>query len=217
MVPDETSYVKRHVEALLGLAQITPADEVLELGCGMGRHTLPLARRGLRVTGLDLSPGLLEKLRAYNDGQFEIPLYAGDILQPPEALLGRFDAVIGFFTLHHLYDLDASFAGMTRLLKPEGRIVFLEPNAFNPLYYLQILLTPGMTWEGDGGMVRMRPGYVKRSMRNAGLTDLTIQRLGFFPPLLANRPWGQRLERFLERNPLWRPLLPFQLFKGVWR
>lgn len=46
--------------ALTGLAEGT----VLDLGCGPGRHAIPLARRGFAVTAVDLSAGLLKRARA---------------------------------------------------------------------------------------------------------------------------------------------------------
>jgi SAM-dependent methyltransferase len=44
----------------LGLA---PGSAVLDIGCGTGRHSIELARRGYRVTGVDLSPGMLAEAR----------------------------------------------------------------------------------------------------------------------------------------------------------
>ena len=52
-------------------------------------------------------------------------------------------------------------------------------------------------------------------MQRAGLASPMLERFGFFPPLLAERPGGQRVERWLERVPFWRPLLPFQIFSAV--
>jgi hypothetical protein len=51
-------------------------------------------------------------------------------------------------------------------------------------------------------------------MRGAGFHRLKIETFGFFPPFAANTTWGARLESALERVPLWRPLLPFQLIGG---
>ena len=124
----------------------------------MGRYTLPLVRRGFHVEGLDLSPKLLDQLRSYATDQFHITLHCADILEPPEQLIGGFDAVIGFFTLHHLQDIPGCSAAQVPLLNPGGVMVYLEPNAFNPLYYLQIALMPNITWEGDKGTMQMRPG-----------------------------------------------------------
>lgn len=215
MVPTDTPYIRRHVEEVLRCAQITAADRVIEVGCGMGRYTIPMRSRGINVEGLDLSPVLLERLREFAGNDQSLRLHAADVYRPPSDLLGQFDAVIGFFTLHHLHDLDRCFASMRTLLKPGGRIVFLEPNAFNPLYYLQVALSPSMTWEGDKGIVDMRRGKIFHAMRSGGFGALEVRRFGFFPPFLANRPRGAAVEGVIERFPPFRPFLPFQLFRGV--
>ena len=215
MVPTGSPYLRRHVDALAGFARLEPGRRVLEVGCGMGRYTLLLAERGIAVEGLDLSAVLLERLRAFDGGRFDVPLHTADVVDPPTELLGGFDAVVGFFALHHLHDLGASFEAMTRLLSPGGTIAFLEPNPYNPLYYVQLAVTPGMTWEGDRGMVRMRRDVIFGAMKAAGLQELALRRFGFFPPFLANRPAGRRVEATLERvRPLER-VLPFQLFRGT--
>lgn len=214
MVPVDSPYVRRHVEELLRFALLPPGARVLEVGCGMGRYTFLLAQRGVRVEGLDLSPVLLERLQAYNEGHFDIPLHCGDVLDPLPELYAKFDAVVGFFTLHHLHDLSLSFNAMSRLLKPGGRVAFLEPNPYNPLYYVQILITPGMTWEGDRGILRMRPRVIFPAMQSAGLVRPTMARFGFFPPILKNLSWSSTLESPLERLWTFRRVLPFQLFRA---
>src|SRR5215207_11456712 len=45
------------------LAQET-GGPVLEIACGTGRATIPIARRGFAVTGLDVVPGMLERARS---------------------------------------------------------------------------------------------------------------------------------------------------------
>jgi SAM-dependent methyltransferase len=214
MKPVSSPYVTRQVEELVRFAGLSSRERVLDVGCGMGRYTLPLAERGLRVEGLDLSRALLDRLEAFNGGRYDIPLHCADVLEPPSDLAERFDAVVGFFTLHHLHDLAPSFGAMARLVKPRGRVVFLEPNPLNVLYYIQLMLSPGMSWAGDKGILRMRPGTVFAAMQAGGLGSCAMTRFGFFPPFVANRRWGTPLERLVERFPPWRPFLPFQLFRG---
>lgn len=214
MRPSGSPYINRHVVEMVRAAGLRPEDRVLEVGCGMGRYTLPLAERGLLLEGLDLSPVLLDRLREFDGGRHRIPLFVSDVADPDPALRGRYDAVIGFFALHHMHDLTRCFEGMASLLRPGGRIVFLEPNAFNPLYYVQIALTPGITWQGDGGVTRMRPSVVLGAMARVGLANLSVERFGFFPPFLVNRRWGRHLEAIFEGVSLLRPVLPFQLFRG---
>ncbi len=214
ITPTDSPHLKRQLHETLRFAGVTPRDRVLEIGCGMGRCTLLMAQRGLRVEGLDLSPALLDRLRAYDGGRFQIPLHCADVRHPPPELDGAFDVVIGILVLHHLASLEECFAAMSRLLKPGGRMVFLEANAYNPLFYLQIALAAGMTWQGDRGIARMRPPCIFHAMKAAGLGRLEMTRFGFLPASIADRKWGAGLDAALERVALWRAFLPFQLFRA---
>ena len=59
-----TGHTKAEVDFLLGLFALPTGASVLDIGCGTGRHALELARRGYRVTGIDLSEGMLNVARA---------------------------------------------------------------------------------------------------------------------------------------------------------
>jgi SAM-dependent methyltransferase len=214
MVPAASPYLERHIDEALACAGAAPGERVLEVGCGMGRYTIPLAARGVRVEGLDLSPVLIDRLREYGGDALKIPLHVGDVMRPPRELEDAFDVVLGFFMLHHVHDLRASFAGLAGLVKPGGRLVFVEPNPFNPLYYVQVALTPGMKWRAERGLTRMRRDVIFDACHRAGLDACELSRFGFFPPTVANLPAGRAVERVLERVPIWRAALPFQLFKA---
>ena len=214
MRPADSHYVGRQVDRLVAFAGLVPGERVLDVGCGMGRYTFALADRGLVVEGIDLSESLLERFREFDGGRYGISLHCGDILNPPDELRGSFDAIVGFFTLHHLHDLTGCLRAMRALAKPGGRIVFLEPNPLNPLYYIQMLVVPGMSWSGDKGLLNMRRKTVFGAVRAAGLVEPVLERFGFLPPFAVNRPWGPRVESRLEGVALWRSLLPFQLFRA---
>lgn len=214
MIPRTSQYLLRHIEKFIAATGLSRDQNILEIGCGMGRYTLPLLAQGYQVTGLDLTPQLLDALRQRLPEGVEAPLLCVDIHNPPVKLLGQFDAVIGFFMLHHIFDLEHAFAAIARLARPGGFTAFIEPNAYNPLYYMQILLSPGMTWEGDKGVAQMRRGKVLRAMQQAGFVDTRLERFGFFPPFITNTIPGLQLEGWFEKMPLWYPLLPFQIFFG---
>ena len=216
LLPSNSPYLNRQVDEALRAAGPASGGRVLEVGCGMGRYTLLLARRGICVEGLDLSGVLLDRLKEFDHERHQIPLHAADISDLPETLARGFDLVLGFFTLHHVHDLRRCFEGVAKALRPGGRVVFLEPNALNPLFYVQILITPGMTWAGDRGILSMRRRKVFRAMSEAGFQGLSLDRFGFVPPMVSNRAWGRRLEAALESFRPWRALLPFQVFAGVW-
>ena len=108
---------------------------VLELGCGTGRVTLPIARSGVDVVGLDNSEGMLEQARGkaclLEDGHGDIDLRAGDMR---EFSLGQtFPLVIipfrGFLALLSVEDQVRCLAGIREHLEPGGRLIF---NVFTP-------------------------------------------------------------------------------------
>jgi SAM-dependent methyltransferase len=59
------------------LAELAGDGAALELGIGTGRIALPLARRGVRVHGIDLSEAMVARLKAKPGGE-EIPVAIGD-------------------------------------------------------------------------------------------------------------------------------------------
>ena len=58
-----TQNTEREVDFLLEVFQLPPGSTILDMGCGTGRHAIELARRGYRVTGVDLSAGMLQRAR----------------------------------------------------------------------------------------------------------------------------------------------------------
>lgn len=104
----------------------------LEFCCGSGRLTIPLAKAGIAITGLDFTPSMLKAARAKARGQgLDIPLVRGDMRK---AFLGRrFKLVfIPFNSLQNTYsipDLERVLSNVRRHLAPGGRFVF---DVFNP-------------------------------------------------------------------------------------
>lgn len=203
-----TPYVGRHVAAMIERLELRPGEPVLDVGCGLGKYTVALRRAGLDVSGLELTPALVADLSAREP---ELDVHVGDVGAPPRELLGRFEAITGFFFLHHVADLTAVFAGVRSLLAPGGRAGFLEPNAWFPGYYAQVTLTPGMTWRAEHGILKMREGPIGRASRAAGFTRQHQASFGALPPALANRPWGARVEGAMEQLPGWDKVGAFRL------
>jgi len=94
---------------------------VLELGVGTGRLALPLAQRGLAVTGLDASAAMLERLRA-KDGAGAVETVLGDMAELP--VTGRYSVVFAAFnTFFNLTSDTAQLSCLTRVaavLEPDG-------------------------------------------------------------------------------------------------
>src|SRR3712207_6117136 len=109
------------VESLAGLAG---GGAALELGIGTGRIALPLAQRGIRVHGIDLSEAMIARLRA-KPGGAEIPVAIGDFATT--SVEGTFSlAYLVFNTIMNLTTQDeqvACFRNAARHLEPGGTFV----------------------------------------------------------------------------------------------
>lgn len=99
------------------------AQRVCEIGCGTGRHTIRLAKAGNRVTGIDLSPGMLSVAREKLAG-FDVELIEGDVLTAPPP--GAYDAVVTALVLEHIEDPAAFFVRVAELLVPGGGFYISE-------------------------------------------------------------------------------------------
>jgi len=100
---------KAFVKKLTSQIPLPDQAEVLDLGCGWGRHTCSLADLGYRVTGLDLSPRLIERAQklanerpagAWGTLNFEV----GDMRA--HGLSQRFDLVVNLFTSMGYFEND---------------------------------------------------------------------------------------------------------------
>jgi 23S rRNA (uracil1939-C5)-methyltransferase len=79
------SMVARAIELL----ELGPADRVLDLYCGLGNFTLPMARLAAEVTGIEGETGLIERARANarSNGIANAEFHVGDLSQPPDRTL----------------------------------------------------------------------------------------------------------------------------------
>ncbi|MFQ6015482.1 MAG: class I SAM-dependent methyltransferase [Anaerolineae bacterium] len=99
-------------------------DAVLDLGCGTGLLTLPLAERARRTIGLDLSPAMLGKLAAKAARRgLTVELREGSVLELPFAD-GEFTVITTAFMLLYLTpeEKQRAMAEIHRVLVPSGRL-----------------------------------------------------------------------------------------------
>ena len=103
-------------------------QHVLDVATGTGDLALEVLRQQpqVRVTGLDLVPGMLliaqEKAR---HAGMDLPLTAGDALRLPFPDTS-FDGIVTGFALRNVADIPAAFAEMARVMRPGGRVACLE-------------------------------------------------------------------------------------------
>ena len=102
-----------------------PSGRALDVGCGPGRLAVILAREapGLTVTGLDISPGMIEVARRRAEAAGlagRVHFDVGDVAAMPYPD-ERFDLVVSTFSLHHWKDPQRGLAEIRRVLKPGGQ------------------------------------------------------------------------------------------------
>ncbi|MGX9890734.1 class I SAM-dependent methyltransferase [Streptomyces sp. NPDC002276] len=100
------------------------AADVLDLGCGTGTLSLLAAEQGHRVTGVDLSPAMVDLARAKLAGR-DAAFLLGDAATPPVGEQ-RYDVVLVRHVLWTLPDPARVLRHWHGLLRPEGRLVLIE-------------------------------------------------------------------------------------------
>ncbi|MET3181819.1 UNVERIFIED_ORG: SAM-dependent methyltransferase [Variovorax guangxiensis] len=110
---------------LVRFAQVEQGESVLDVGTGTGVVAVTAARRGARVTGLDLTPELIEAAgeNATIAGLEDIAWTEGDAENLPYAD-ASFDVVLSQFGHMFAPRPEVAIAEMRRVLKPGGRIAF---------------------------------------------------------------------------------------------
>ncbi|GLY08435.1 class I SAM-dependent methyltransferase [Actinoplanes sp. NBRC 101535] len=104
--------------------------DVLDVGTGSGQVAMTLAGIGHRVTGIDLSEGMLERARAHAATAANAPGFRlGDAVAPdfPDA---SFDAVVNRYVMWTLRDPETALANWIRLLRPGGTVAVIDSTWF---------------------------------------------------------------------------------------
>lgn len=120
---------ERDVDFLTEQLALNPADRLLEIGCGWGRHSLILRERGIRrLTSVDIAPAMLAvaRERAIESGHaadFRLCDFRALGDEPPfDAILSPYDrSCLGYPTEE---EDRASLAFLQRLLRPGGQLFF---------------------------------------------------------------------------------------------
>ena len=112
------------------LEHLRPEDEVLDVGCSNGAHTVKAARRVRGVIGIDHDVGqlatALESVRQV--GSQNVHLFAWDLARPFPFSDSRFDAVLFLDVIEHLNSRREVLREIRRVLKPDGRLLVSAPN-----------------------------------------------------------------------------------------
>ena len=129
----------RKLETALELGAFPAGGQLLDIGCNIGQFSLPLARMGYRVTGVDLSVHAitLARQRAQKEGLSSVSFLPTDAESLGRFSDGFFDGVVSFSTLRYVPSLPKALLEIRRVLKPGGCVVADFPNRWCPWFYVK--------------------------------------------------------------------------------
>lgn len=206
----ESTRVRMERRADYIAAQVTKGSHktILEIGCGTGEVSFWLARAtGVEVVGTDICVPFIESARL----RYSLPNLHFEVVDfnNPQQVRGRkFDYVVGNGILHHLFpSLKSALTCIREMLSPGGKIVFIEPNIYNP--YCAFIFNCARKWaklEPDEMAFSRR--YITRLLRDSGYTGIRVEYGDFLIPGIPRqliRPsiiLGRYLEKMWPLNRL---------------
>jgi len=194
-----TEHTVAEVDFFLNLFPIEPGATILDVGCGTGRHSAELARRGFKVTGVDISEGMLAEALKKSD---QVEWIQADATQPLP-LDGRvFDAAIslcegGFGLIGQKEDPEehdlAILRNIAAHLKPGGPFLLTAMNAYAVIRQMKHELIG----EGRFDPATMVSSYEDEWTLPEGTRVMKIRERLFIPPEMVRmlREAGLRCDR----------------------
>ena len=158
-------------------AGIGPDDTVLDVACGPGLITCAVAKVARHVTGIDITPAMIDEARKRQQSMRlkNMEWKVGDVLPLPFPE-SSFSAVITRYSFHHFLEPEAVLAEMVRVCQPGGRVavvdVFMstpeQAEAYNRMEKLRdashtraLLLPELAAMFHDAGLKEMRTAFYK--------------------------------------------------------
>jgi SAM-dependent methyltransferase len=183
------SRVREVNDLLLARAAPLPGEHVLEIGCGTGATTIPLARAvGAHghILAVDIAEPMLAVARRQvaESGLGNITLLLADA-QTHDFAPGRFDLIVSRFGVMFFADPPAAFRNLCRAARAGGRLCFAcwAPLAENPHWlvpYDAVVRRLGPPAPKDprlpGPLAFSDPDYVEEFLSAAGFADIEIRR-----------------------------------------
>ena len=116
------------MEMLIEMTSVTDADTVLDVACGPGLVACEFAMKAEHVTGIDITPAMIEgaRLLQKEKGLSNVTWDIGDVF-PMSYDDNCFSIVITRYSFHHFLDPEAVLSEMIRVCMPGGKVLVADP------------------------------------------------------------------------------------------
>lgn len=174
----------RRCDQMLAAMDRTREISILEIGCGLGSNAYQLAiRSGQSVLATDLCEPFIQHARnTYPHPRLRFEVL--DFNHAEDFQSETFDYIVGNGILHHLYhQLDPALIQLRRLLAPGGRLIFFEPNLYNPYVFL-IFTVPTlrrMAQLEPAEMAFSKP-FIEEHLERTGFQKIRVEYRDFLLP-----------------------------------
>ncbi len=176
----------RRASAIMAEMGGTREPRILEVGCGTGElaHLLATKTKGSVVAG-DLSTAFIETARkSYSlpNLRFEKVDFGRDL--EVERFGGKFDFIVGNGILHHLYhQLGEVLPIWGRSLRRGGKLIFWEPNLWNPYVFLLFQVPLFRTWGRlEPTEMAFTMNFIRGKLEGAGYSQVKVECRDFLLP-----------------------------------
>ncbi|MEO7523339.1 MAG: methyltransferase domain-containing protein [Ferruginibacter sp.] len=158
--------------------------KLLEIGCGTGFLSYFIAQKtGMHVLGSDLCVPFIEEAKA----KYSLSNLSYDTLDFNKAagnIDNKFDYIIGNGILHHLYyNMDEVLFNLKVLLNTRGKIIFMEPNIYNP-YVATIFKNKTLRrWANlEPDEMAFSADFIKKKLASKQFSNIKIEYKDFLLP-----------------------------------
>ena len=154
---------------------------VLDYGCGVGNTAKKISKCGpKKITGIDISKISIEKaIKEAKLLNLNVE-YKVDNCEETSLDSRSYDIVYGAGILHHL-KLEKCIEEINRILKKDGKMVFMEPLGTNPLINIYRKMTPNSRSEDEHPLIKDDFDYINKRFANVKIKYYGFLTLIFFP------------------------------------